>query len=324
VRFESIQIVEIADNILTFQVQDGGWPKNLDPQLIVPEEEIQRLYGRSLDRGTFDNRATYTHVDYLARVYNTTGLDRFRASAERGLDFIFDAQRPTGGWQGADVDAVTYNDDVMLGIMRLLRDIDRGVTHFGWLDEDRRARSTLSLARAIDVTLKCQIVVNGVKTAWCQQHDNETFEPVKARSYELPSICPAESSGILQFLMEIDGPSPEVVDAIETGVAWIEKSKITGLRVKDIAIAAVRFENHSTTRDRIVVQDPAASPLWTRFYEIDTNRPFFCNRDGIKVYSLAEVKLERRTGYGWYTRSPNRILDLHYPAWKESIGQGVD
>ena len=169
-RLDPGQIVAVADNILAYQVDDGGWPKNLDPQLIVSEEEIRRLYGRSLSRSTFDNRATYTHIAYLARVYRKTGLQRFRTSAERGLDYIFDAQRPTGGWRGADVDAVTYNDDVMLGIMRLLRDIDRGDAHFAWLDNERRVKSAQSLHRAIDVTLKCQIVVDGVKTGWCQQH----------------------------------------------------------------------------------------------------------------------------------------------------------
>jgi PelA/Pel-15E family pectate lyase len=322
-RYDPNQIVEIADNILAFQVKDGGWPKNLDPQLKVPESEIRRLYGRSLDRSTFDNRATYTHVDYLASVYTATGMDRFRAAAERGLDYIFAEQRRTGGWRGADVDAVTYNDDVMLGILIFLRDIARSESHFSWLDKATRVKVITALERAVGVTLKCQIVVDGVRTGWCQQHSHETFEPVKARSYELPSICPAETSGILQFLMDLSSPTPKVAAAIEAGVAWLEKSKIEGIRVKDFQIDPVRFENHTTTRDRIIVEEVGAPPHWARFYEVETNRPFFCNRDGIKVYSLAEVKLERRTGYGWYTGSPNRILDVNYPAWKSRFPAGV-
>jgi PelA/Pel-15E family pectate lyase len=312
------QILKIAENVLTYQVEDGGWPKNLDPQLIVPEEVIRKLYSRSLDRSTFDNRSTYTHIEYLAKVHASTGEKRFSAAAERGLEYIFREQRPTGGWRGADVDAVTYNDDVMLGVMRLLRDIDRGESHFMWLDAERRQKASESLAKAIEVTLKCQIVVDGVKTGWCQQHSHETFEAVDARTYELASICPAETTGILEFLMGIEHPSAETIAAIEAAVTWIDRSRISGIRVKDIDIEPVRFHNHTTTRDRIVVQDPDAPPIWTRFYEIDTNRPFFCNRDGIKVYSLADVKLERRTGYGWYTGSPGRILDS-YPAWKARI-----
>jgi PelA/Pel-15E family pectate lyase len=81
------------------------------------------------------------------------------------------------------------------------------------------------------------------------------------------------------------------------------------------------FKAHVATSDRVVVFDPNAPPIWTRFYEIGTNQPFFCNRDGIKVYSLAEVTLERRTGYGWYSGSPNRLLDNDYPAWKERLAE---
>lgn len=315
-RLAPTEIVAIADNILTFQLEDGGWPKNLDPLLKVSDAEIRSLFGRSLERSTLDNRSTYPQIIYLAKVYAATGEERFRAGAERGIDYVLREQRPTGGWRGADVDAITYNDDVMLGVMELLRDVDTGVTHFSWLDEDRRAASRAALARAIDVTLKCQIVVDGVRTAWCQQHDHETFAAVKARSYELPSICPVESSKIVRFLMEIEDPSPAIVEAIEAAVAWIDGAKITGIRVEDVEIEPVRFNNHTTTRDRIVVEDPDAPPLWARFYEIETNRPFFCNRDGIKVYSLAEVKLERRTGYGWYSGTPRRLLEIDYPAWK--------
>jgi len=44
--------------------------------------------------------------------------------------------------------------------------------------------------------------------------------------------------------------------------------------------------------------------------------PLFCNRDGIIVYSLAEVARERRTGYGWYTDEPREVLKK-YPKWLE-------
>jgi PelA/Pel-15E family pectate lyase len=51
--------------------------------------------------------------------------------------------------------------------------------------------------------------------------------------------------------------------------------------------------------DRVIVQDPAAPPLWARFYDIETNRPFYCGRDGVKRWSLAEIEFERRSGYNW-------------------------
>ncbi len=40
-------------------------------------------------------------------------------------------------------------------------------------------------------------------------------------------------------------------------------------------------------------------PVWARFYEHRTNRPIYSGRDGIIRYRLAEIEIERRTGYSW-------------------------
>ena len=69
----------------------------------------------------------------------------------------------------------------------------------------------------------------------------------------------------------------------------------------------------------MVVQDTKAPPLWARSYEIGTNRPIFASRDGIKVYSLAEVDRERRTGSGWYVASPRKLLGTDYAAWRAKL-----
>jgi PelA/Pel-15E family pectate lyase len=319
--YSPTQIVLIAENILGLQNEDGGWPKDVDWQIDIDPDTVRAIKGARALRSTLDNRSTYTHVAYLSKVYTVTQLERYREAAERGLDYIFREQRPSGGWRGWDVDAITYNDDVMLGTMRTMRDIVNGEPHFAWVDEAYRAKAKMALDRAIDVTLKCQIVVNGKKTAWCQQHDHETLLPTKARSYELPSICPGESAGIVWFLMDIENPSAEVVDAIDHAMAWFEVSKIEGIRIETVEIDATRFKNHTAKTDRVVVQDPNAPPLWARFHEIDTFRPFMCNRDGVVVYSLAEVALERRTGYGWYGGWPRQLIEKGYPAWKKRIGR---
>ncbi|MDA0709431.1 MAG: pectate lyase [bacterium] len=315
-KYDETQIVFIAENMLGLQNADGGWPKDVDWQIDIHPDTVRAIKGQSSLRSTLDNRTTYTQVTYLSKVFEATGLERYRESSRRGLDYILREQRPGGGWRGWDVDAITYNDDVMLGTMRTLKEIAEGAPHFAWVDADTRAKANSALNRAIDVTLKCQIVVRGEKTAWCQQHDHQTLLPTQARSYELPSICPAESVGIVQFLMEIDHPSPEIIDAITHAMAWFEASKITGIRLERIQVDATRFKDHTATTDLVVVADPEAPPLWARFHEIDSFRPFMCNRDGVKVYSLAEVALERRTGYGWYGGWPRRLIDKGYPEWR--------
>lgn len=59
--------------------------------------------------------------------------------------------------------------------------------------------------------------------------------------------------------------------------------------------------------------------LWARFYDLDTQKPFFCGRDGVKHDSVTEIERERRAGYGWYTDAPKKILKA-YPKWLKKIG----
>lgn len=87
-------------------------------------------------------------------------------------------------------------------------------------------------------------------------------------------------------------------------LAGYEDSKIRGIRLE---------KRHG---DTIVVPDPAAPPLWARFYEIDTNRPFFCGRDGVKKFDLSEIQAERRNGYAWYGTWGDRVADS-YARWKQ-------
>jgi len=307
----------IADNLVVWQNADGGWPKDVDWRVKLTKAEMNALMGVEGDRrSTFDNHNTVPQIRYLAEAFLRSNDSRYAKAVLQGLEYTLREQRPTGGWRGDDVDAITFNDDTMVGIMALLQDVNRDRVQFGWLSDDIRGRAAEALDRAIRCTLNCQIVIRGVKTAWCQQHDHETFAPVKARSYELPSITGRESVGAVQFLMSIESPTPEVVEAIDAAVAWLRAAAIRGIRLETRAIDPVRFENHTATHDTVVVRDPSAPPLWARYYDLETGAPFFCNRDGVVVHSLAEVALERRTGYAWYGDWPAQLLAEDYPGWK--------
>ncbi len=63
------------------------------------------------------------------------------------------------------------------------------------------------------------------------------------------------------------------------------------------------------------------SPVWARLYEIGTNRPVFGDRDGKVHYDVKEISEERRRGYAWYVRTPRRLLDGSYPAWRKRAGK---
>ena len=71
--------------------------------------------------------------------------------------------------------------------------------------------------------------------------------------------------------------------------------------------------------DVTAVEDPKAEPLWARFYEIETNRPFFCGRDGVKKWSLDQIDRERRVGYAWLRPWGVRVLK-EYERWSKKHG----
>jgi PelA/Pel-15E family pectate lyase len=153
--------------------------------------------------------------------------------------------------------------------------------------------------------------VDGKKTVWCAQHDETTLAPAPARTYEKISLSGSESVGIVRYLMRLENPTPEISAAINAAVAWFGQAKLTGIKVIE-----QRDESFPRGFDRVVISDEKAAPLWARFYDIRTNRPIFCGRDGIIKSSLAQIEHERRVGYSWYTNAPAELLDNEYPAWQ--------
>lgn len=320
--YSTAEAKRIADNLLLYQFDNGGWPKNEDMARILSDAQRQELLKKKseLKEATIDNGATYTQLRYLAKVFRAGGEPRFKDGFLRGLDFLLSVQYENGGWpqfpyKKGYYQHVTFNDNAMVGVLELLRELTRAGADFAFVDRERRARAAQAVAKGVDCILKCQVVVNGRRTAWCAQHDEKTLQPAPARSYELASLSGAESVGIVRFLMGLEHPEPQVIDAIESAVAWFQRSKINGIRLE-------RKADPTLPRgfDTVVVNDPKAEPLWARFYEIDTNRPFFCGRDGVKRYALAEIELERRTGYAWYTPQPKALLNKDYPEWKSRLG----
>jgi PelA/Pel-15E family pectate lyase len=312
----------IAENVLVYQHDNGGWPKNIDmAQQLSAEEQAKQRKRRNVMETLIDNGATYTQIRFLALVHKATGEAKYAEAAQRGIEYLLEAQYENGGWpmiypiRHGYYQHITFNDGAMIGVMNTLRDASTGKEPFGFVDSDTRERARRAIEKGLDVIFKCQVVVDGRPTAWCAQHDEIDFRPQAARTYELPSLSGYESVGIVEYLMEIDDPSPEVKRAVEDAVAWFEQVKINGL--------AVRFEREPGARrptDRVVVEDPSADPIWARFYEIGTNRPMFVGRDGIVHDHLADIERERRVGYAWLGDWPHDLLKKKYPAWHKKWG----
>lgn len=317
-RYTESQYEKIADNLIAYQNQDGGWPKNIDWLGILNTDSVMAVAQDSYRRSTLDNRNTFPQIEYLADVYKLTKEDKYKAASLRGITYLLDTQKENGGWRGWDVDAITFNDDVTTGSLELFRNIVQGDQSYSWLDATMMNRIKTAYEKGVNVVLRCQIVQNGVKAAWAQQYDNETWVPVKARTFELPALTANESCEIIFFLMGIDNPTTEVVDAVHAAVAWLDKVKITGMRVQRVPLVGDKIINHEYPFDNVVVEDATAPPIWARFYELADNVPFMCTRAGEKVWKLSDVNAERRTGYDWYGYWPKDIFSA-YKTWKQQL-----
>ena len=320
--YGSTDAAAIADTVLLFQRRSGGWPKNTDMARRLEPFEAKQVEAAKADHdSTIDNGATTTQLRFLARVYTAARADRFRVAFTTGLDYLFAAQYPNGGWPQfyplrTDYSRhITFNDNAMTNVMTLLRDVADGRAPVAFVDGARRARAKTAYERGLAVILASQITVDGRLTAWCAQVDALTLEPRPARTYEHPSISGSESVGIVRFLMAIERPSAAVVAAVEAAVAWFRDVQLAGIRLVEHADASV-----PGGLDRVVMRDPTAPPLWARFYEIGTNRPIFSGRDGVIRYSLAEIEVERRVNYSWLGPYAADLLATDYPAWKARVG----
>jgi len=303
-----------ATTVLGYQSEVGAWPKNTDLLAPATPAALAAVAKGGL-ANTIDNGATTTPLRFLALVATASQDGTFRAPILRGVDYLLASQYANGGFpqfyplRKGYYSHITFNDGAMIDALTLLRDIAESREPFRFIDSAQRARAADAVKRGVACILQTQINHEGRVTVWCAQHDEQTLAPAWARKYEPPSLSGAESVGVVRFLMSVAMPSPEIVTAIEGAVGWFRAVPIIGRRVKSLPQLGGK-------PDALLVDDPAAPPLWARFYELGTNRPLYMDRDSKPLYDFALVSYERRSGYHYHTTSPALLLDRDYPAWR--------
>jgi PelA/Pel-15E family pectate lyase len=305
----------ILANVLTYQTPAGGWAKGYDAHGPRPENGGNASYGGWEGTPTIDNGATWSEIRLLARAYTATQIPAYAIAVTRGLAFLLARQYPNGGWpQRSPLDPgghqygthITYNDNAMVEVMLLMRAVATGTDEFAWCAVDLRAQAQQAFDRGVECLLATQVVREGQRTVWCQQHDAVTLAPTGARAYELPSLTACESARIVLLLMSLTSSDARIRAAVDGACAWFAQARISGWRVG--------VKPGVTPPDRILIADPAAPPMWARYYDLETGQPFFCSRDGIKKASWADITPERRNHYAWYGNWGERVLAT-YTTW---------
>lgn len=313
------EALRVAANILSFQTPAGGWGKNSDragpprrkgePWVPFEPGQTKLAWGYV---GTFDNGATTNELRFLARVQaQLAGAqgEPYRAAFDKGLRYILNAQFPNGGFpqiyplQGAYHDAVTLNDDAMVRVVTLLDEVAQGQGDFAFVPAPLKLEAQAAVQRAVKLFLAAQQRgSDGKLTGWGQQHDTLDLALVGARNFEPAALASAESASVLQFLMRQPSPSPEVRAAVDGGIAWLRAAA-----QRDVAW-------QQTPNGRQLVPAPGAPAIWARYYDAQTLRPIFGDRDRTIHDDVNELQIERRNGYAWFGAVPAKAIERH-AAW---------
>jgi PelA/Pel-15E family pectate lyase len=341
--YTSAEALQIARNVVTYQVPDGGWSKNIDMES-GPRALGNRYDTNNLNRfsapgdfdtplnpnwnyiATLDNDATWMQIRFLAHVttallaaHRSAEAAPFRAAVERGVKYLLHAQYPNGGWpqvwplEGLYHDAITLNDDAMLHAIQILHNVADRSADYSFVPEPLVKRAGAAAALGIACLLRLQIPEHGAKTVWADQYDALTLEPTSARNYEMAALTSSESASVVQFLMSLPNPTPEEVAAVRDAAAWFKKVEIFGYRYGSGNFLADR----RSVEGRKLEKDPGAGPIWSRFYQIGPDKPIFGDRDKTIHDDVNDLSRERRNGYAWFNKAGDAVLS-EYQTWLSS------
>jgi len=310
----------LADKILIYQLPNGAWGKhlvggtNVNYDIPIDNNLLKKIKSTGDDHATIDNNATTKEINLLIKAYKTTKNTKYLASAEKGINYLLTMQYDNGGFPQYYPNKqiyrkqITYNDNAMINALTVLYHISKGTNDFDTVSADLKIKSTAALNKGIGCILKNQVLQNGVPTIWADQYDEITLQPAKARAFEPISLATGESVGIVRFLM-MQPVTPEIEKAIKSAVKWFKANKIEGYsyKVKEVSGKRVR-----------VLDKEKGSVIWARFYDLNTNRPVFGDRDGSIKKNYEEISEERKYGYSWYIDFADKLIDKDYPKWLTS------
>ncbi|SEW21415.1 pectate lyase, PelA/Pel-15E family [Chryseobacterium wanjuense] len=309
----------LAEKMLLYQLPIGGWGKQLNDKSVVnynlpiDKNLLKKIKETGDDHATIDNNATSREINGLIKAYNETKNPQYLKSAEKGISYLLLMQYSNGGFPqyypntGLYRKQVTYNDNAMINALSVLYNVAEGKNGFDVVDLKLKEKSKIAVQKGIECILKTQVLQKGNPTIWADQYNEITLQPDKARAFEPISLATGESVGIVRFLM-MQPVTPEIEKSVKSAINWFKQNKIEGYSYN------VTKQNGKTVR---VLAEEKNSVIWARFYDVNTNKPIFGDRDGSVKYNYNEVSEERRNGYSWFGDFADKLINKEFPKWLE-------
>lgn len=290
---------EVAVALIRGQLRSGGWdnliefdPKDRSNYSYRSDHESNK---KRRNTTTFDDDKSQSAMRFLMQLDRELGFadPKVHECIVYALDATLQAQYGNGAWpqryqEFPDpqrskplkasmpeswsrsftgekyTDYYTLNDNTINDLIKTMLDAWEIYEDWRFLESAIRGGDFLLLAQLPEP-----------QPAWAQQYNRE-MHPAWARKFEPPAVSGGESQGVLRTLMMLYRRTAAVtknanrfIEPIPSALAYLRRS-----RLNDGQLA--------------------------RFYELETNRPFFCDRDGVPKYDIAQIGEERRNGYAWY------------------------
>lgn len=216
------------------------------------------------DLVSFDDNQSQGAIRFLMALDQEVDQEDLGEAIGRALRMMIDSQQEHGGWPHQYPHQGNYHDYATFndgGINDCIAVLLEAHTRYA------KPELLASLRKAARFLIVSQIAPP--QPGWAQQYD-EFLHPAWARAFEPPSVCPSVTLRNVHSLMDLylHIGDRTYLEPIPDALAWVE---------------SVRMENGK----------------WPRFAELGTNRPLYYDRGRIRVNSVEELSLERRTGYSY-------------------------
>lgn len=213
---------------------------------------------------SFDDNQTQSAISFLMALDQEVDRPELTAAVESALQMMIDSQLENGGWPHKFPARGNYHDYATFNDQGINDCIRVMIEADAYYDNESYTQSLKRVGRFMLISQ-----LPPPQPGWAQQY-NEYLQPAWARSFEPPAVCPAATIHNLHSLLDLYAHTGDrtFLEAIPDPIRWLHASRLPNGK-------------------------------WGRFLELGTNKPLYYDRGRIRVDSLHQLSLERRTGYGY-------------------------
>lgn len=221
---------------------------------------------------SFDDNQTQSAISFLMALDQEVDNENLTKAIERALDMMIESQLDNGGWPHKYPLQGNYHDYATFN--------DQGINDcIRVMIEANSFYNNKAIEKSLDKVGRFLMIsqLPPPQPGWAQQY-NEFLQPAWARTFEPPAVCPYTTVHNINSLIDlyISTGEGKYLEPIPDALRWLRASQLPNGK-------------------------------WGRFLEIGTNKALYYDRGRIRVDSLHQLSLERRTGYGYETDISNSL-----------------